>query len=171
MPRIHRMKDYDFEINERSDEKMFSKSGEETEENERSSGNSWLSNDAIISSFSESKLKEALTRYKAIVRLLETELLARSFISHTHPNEYFGQDGESYRRAEKEGKRSSSRKRSSRSNGEGNSEIYQVRQITSAMRSMLRKMPSLDSEAKRKLFEEWSKIQNEAVNHGLQKGE
>lgn len=44
------------------------------------SGQSWLSNAVIIGSLPDNKLKAALARYKAIVRLCEAELAARAVV-------------------------------------------------------------------------------------------
>jgi hypothetical protein len=90
MPRLRYRKDYnlDFEINERTDEETTSAMRYEGEEETERSGASWLSNGAIISSFTTAKLKTTLSQYKAYVKILETELLTRSFINRKHPAEY-----------------------------------------------------------------------------------
>lgn len=66
MPRLRYLKNY-YPIGEESD----------AEENNRS-GASWLSNASIISSFSDEKLKEAITRYKGILQVLEAEVISRT---------------------------------------------------------------------------------------------
>jgi len=47
---------------------------------EQCSGVSWLANDVIIGSLPDNKLRDALARYKALVRLCETELAARACV-------------------------------------------------------------------------------------------
>src|SRR5882724_3188069 len=69
MPRLRYKKDYDVNFEE--------------SENERSStsGQSWLSNATIVAQLSDKKIHEAITHYRALISLLEAELLARSYIA------------------------------------------------------------------------------------------
>jgi hypothetical protein len=71
MPRIRYIKNY----------AAFHEKGEESEDdsqnNQWRSGESWLSNNAVIAAMPESKLKEAIRYYKALVDKLEQELWIR----------------------------------------------------------------------------------------------
>lgn len=44
---------------------------------EASTGESWLSNAAIVAGIPDDRLRSTLQRYKSLIRLLETEILAR----------------------------------------------------------------------------------------------
>jgi hypothetical protein len=146
MPRLRYYKNFDYEAN-----------ADAEDNSEADSGKSWLSNAQIISSFSTSKLEEALARYKAIVRLLEMELLSRSFNNRKHPAESSSSDSHVFTNTQE-------RDRNGRTNAKrerNNNKSYKV----STMRAMLRTL-KISPEAKRLLFEQWCKIQQEEHNHG-----
>jgi len=147
MPRLRYYKNFNYEA----------ASADDDDNAESDSGKSWLSNAQIISSFSEAKLTEALQRYRAIVRLLEMELLSRSFNNRKHPAESSSSDSHlsfDSPSSNRNGRTNAKRERN-------NNKSYKV----STMRAMLRTL-SISKEAKRKLFEEWCKIQKEAEVHG-----
>lgn len=54
-------------------------------EGDGDTGASWLANDVIIGSLPDNKLRSALARYKAIVRLCEVELAARALAPRRSP--------------------------------------------------------------------------------------
>jgi hypothetical protein len=147
MPRLRYYKNFNYEA----------ASADDDDNAESDSGKSWLSNAQIISSFSEAKLTEALQRYRAIVRLLEMELLSRSFNNRKHPAESSSSDSHlsfDSQSRDRNGRKTSKRERNNNKN-------YKV----STMRAMLRTL-KISPEAKRLLFEQWCKIQQEEHNHG-----
>jgi hypothetical protein len=148
MPRLRYYKNFNYEAIADSDDNNSV---------EGDSGKSWLSNAQIISSFSTSKLEEALQRYRAIVRLLEMELLSRSFSNRKHPAESSSNDSHlsfDPQERDRNGRTTAKRERNNNKN-------YKV----STMRAMLRTL-KISPEAKRLLFEQWCKIQQEEHNHG-----
>jgi len=147
MPRLRYYKNFNYEASADAEE----------DDNNAEGGKSWLSNAQIISSFSEAKLKDALLRYKAIVRILEMELLSRSFSNRKHPAESSSSDSHLFTNtpsSNRNGRKTSKRERNNNKN-------YKV----SSMRAMLRTL-KISPEAKRLLFEQWCKIQQEENNHG-----
>ena len=78
MPRLRYYKNYSPVGENREDE-------DDTHDAKWKSGESWLSNNAVIAAMPESKLKEAIRYYKTLVDRLEQELWLRS-----HTNRYAG---------------------------------------------------------------------------------
>lgn len=72
MPRIRYLKKYQRIEVEYEDERSY------RDERAEWSGQSWLSNNAIIQTFTDSQLKQAIAHYKIIVDKLEQELWLRS---------------------------------------------------------------------------------------------
>jgi hypothetical protein len=135
-----------------TESRQYENSIEYEDEDERGSGYNWLSNKAIISSFTNDRIKQAIKHYRALLRLFEAELLQRSFTPSKHPAE----DRNTYTKLRREKSRNTSNSSSER----GCSDISQLR----SMRRILRQL-KLSKEEKRKLFEEWNKIQKGAVNN------
>jgi hypothetical protein len=92
MPRLRRLKDYDWEPDEndfpeitqlRSAAVFDEQSNEEDsgtrqyEGYEATTGESWLSNQSVIASIPDDKLRLYQQRYRALLRLLDAEILAR----------------------------------------------------------------------------------------------
>jgi hypothetical protein len=124
---------------------------ENIEYDDEDSGNNWLSNRAIISSFTNDKLRQAIKHYRTLLRLFESELLQRSFTPSKHPSE----DRITHRQLRKEQSEYEGKKTSPSRHGD----ISTLRSI----RKMLKQL-KLSPEEKRKLFETWTKIQKEAEN-------
>jgi hypothetical protein len=96
VPRIRAKRDYDWEPNnEDFPEALSTPTGDQQDDAvdraahgpeheclyegyEADSGASWLSNAVVIGSLPDNKLRAALARYQAIVRLCEAELAARA---------------------------------------------------------------------------------------------
>jgi len=163
MPRLRHYKNFNFEDDEddpsRTEQDNDGAYQEIGSSDEEESGKSWLSNAAIISSFSTDKLKQTLSRYKLLIRILETELSARSVINLDHPAEYRKKTSRSYLASTDNDRRGRTKK-----SREGISEVHPFREMRKILRSL-----SLSQDAKRLLFEQWIKIQREAINHGDRK--
>lgn len=82
MPRIIRYKDYSpiGEYNEHNDNNGNSTNDQSYNGEESASGRHFLNNAVIISSMATPQIREALSRYKGLILLLERELFLRSSV-------------------------------------------------------------------------------------------
>lgn len=143
MPRLRYKRSYDFTLYEQNDEEMFSES---------SSGSSWLSNAAIASQLSDSKIKAAISSLKAQITVLEAELLSRRLTGNRQTTKKaWAKIGDAYYEEDTERVRSPKRNKKATSR---DSSQYQFAKVAS-LRRTLAKLGVKDVDA---LLKEWSKL-------------
>jgi sulfur transfer complex TusBCD TusB component (DsrH family) len=150
MPRLRYLKNFDYHASEEDEYENT----DETEEPQ--SGKSWLSNSAIIASLTDAKIKESIKHYKALIKILEEELLARSLTSRKSIKFHSIEVCEGFSKSN--GLRRKTTRASfdsDRRSPNGNHERQEIRRILRQLR--------LSPEEKRILFTKWSEILSKQI--------
>jgi hypothetical protein len=158
MPRIRYLKSWDFTLYEDNKERSYDGANSESDDEENSgesespiSGNSWLSNAAVIANIPDAKIKQAIISLKSQLRQLEAELLSRRLADRRGSRKNWNEIGSARGKTHEPRVDGESLGRNVRRRNKGNIRL----QGLASLRHTLKKLGIKDVD---NLIKEWNKI-------------